>query len=94
MSGLSRRKLTNGVHSNGSVANGHDQGLGPDLVLKVNFEKCLVDLRNQTLAQYASDHIGEVTGQVYHTLLRLLSDKIARCRMDPRFDLEPVHKWP
>ncbi|KAF3359455.1 hypothetical protein VDGD_04053 [Verticillium dahliae] len=84
-----RRKLTNGVHSNGSVANGHDQGLGPDLVLKVNFEKCLVDLRNQTLAQYASDHIGEVTGQVYHTLLRLLSDKIARCRMDPRFDLEP-----
>ncbi|KAM0276933.1 hypothetical protein ACHAQH_006264 [Verticillium albo-atrum] len=84
-----RRKLTNGVHSNGSVGTGRDQELGPDLVLKINYEKCMVDLRNQTLAQYASDHIGEVTGQVYHTLLRLLSDKVARCRMDPRYDLEP-----
>ncbi|KAM0322956.1 hypothetical protein ACHAQA_009055 [Verticillium albo-atrum] len=84
-----RRKLSNALHSNGSVGAGNEQELEPDLVLKVNFEKCLVDLRNQTLAQYAADHLGEVTGQVYHTLLRLLSDKIARCRMDPRYDLEP-----
>ncbi|KAL2759521.1 hypothetical protein ACRALDRAFT_1039309 [Sodiomyces alcalophilus JCM 7366] len=84
-----RRKVTNGSHVNGPLGGKrYSEALPPNCVLKVNFEKCLVDLRNQTLARYASESLGVITGQVYHTALRLLSDKVARCREDPRVDAE------
>ncbi len=39
-------------------------------------------MRNQSLSQYASDSLGDVSGQVYLALLRLLTDKVAWCRSD------------
>lgn len=55
----------------------------PNIVVRVNHEKCLVELRNQRLADFAADNLGEATGQVYRTLLDLLTVKFARCRADP-----------
>ncbi|ROT43369.1 RNA polymerase III subunit RPC82 [Sodiomyces alkalinus F11] len=84
-----RRRMANGTHSNGSLGGKrYSEAIPPNCVLKINFEKCLVDLRNQTLARYASESLGMITGQVYHTTLRLLSDKLARCRENPRVDAE------
>jgi DNA-directed RNA polymerase III subunit RPC3 len=47
-----------------------------------------VDLRNQQLAKFAAEALGETTGQVYHALLRMLTTKTSRCRPDPRIDIE------
>ena len=57
-------------------------------VLRVNQERCLVELRNQALVKIASGAIGETTGHVYAVLLRLLTDPIPRCRLDPVMDAE------
>lgn len=51
-------------------------------MVRVNHEKCLVQLRNQRLAEFAADTLGEVTGQVYHALLELLTVQLARCRSE------------
>ncbi|KAF6821469.1 RNA polymerase iii subunit rpc82 [Colletotrichum musicola] len=82
-----RRKLANGV---GKKSEWDDDvpELEPYIVLRVNTEKCLVELRNQWLAQHAADTFGEITGQVYHTVLRLLTRQISRCQLDPRMDSE------
>ncbi|OLN86212.1 DNA-directed RNA polymerase III subunit RPC3 [Colletotrichum chlorophyti] len=84
-----RRKLANGNGARQSSEwDDEVPELEPHIVLRVNTEKCLVELRNQRLAQYAADAFGEVTGQVYHTALRLLTQQIPRCQLDPRIDLE------
>lgn len=54
-----------------------------DTVIRVNYDKCLVELRNLKLAEYVDDLIGETTAQVYATLLTTLSKKINRCQVDP-----------
>lgn len=54
----------------------------PDVVVRINHGKCLVQLRNQRLAEFAADALGEATGQVYHALLELLTVQLARCRPD------------
>ncbi|KJZ71129.1 hypothetical protein HIM_09483 [Hirsutella minnesotensis 3608] len=78
-----RRKLQNGS------AHGHDSieydlsRLNPNIVVRINHEKCLVHLRNQRLADFATDTFGEATGQVYHALLELLTAQLPRCRPDP-----------
>jgi DNA-directed RNA polymerase III subunit RPC3 len=56
------------------------------LVVRVNYEKCIVALRNQRLVQLASSRIGETTSQIYAELLRLLEESIPRCRLDPAID--------
>lgn len=43
----------------------------------------MVELRNQRLADFAADTLGEVTSLVYRTLLDLLTIKTSRCRADP-----------
>lgn len=53
------------------------------MVVRVNYDKCLVELRNVKLTQYVDDLIGETTAHVYATLLAALSKKINRCRVDP-----------
>jgi len=50
----------------------------------------MVELRNQTLVRIASGAIGETTGHVYAVLLRLLTDPIPRCRLDPVIDGEEL----
>jgi DNA-directed RNA polymerase III subunit RPC3 len=55
-------------------------------ILKLNYEKCLVDLRNESLVLFAQDAIGETTSKVYESLLHLVTQKISRCRSNPRTD--------
>lgn len=43
-----------------------------------------MELRNQRLAEFATDTFGEATGEVYRTLLELLTERTSRCRQDPR----------
>jgi DNA-directed RNA polymerase III subunit RPC3 len=52
------------------------------LVVRVNYDKCTVLLRNQRLISLAAHDIGETTSQVYAGLLRLLEEKIPRCQRD------------
>lgn len=52
-------------------------------MVRVNHEKCLVELRNQRLANFAADTLGEITGHIYRSLLELLTVKVSRCRADP-----------
>lgn len=58
----------------------------PKQVIRINYEKCLVELRNRRLVQYATDVFGETTAYVYGTLLKLLTKDLARCRPDPVMD--------
>lgn len=58
-----------------------------DVVLRVNYEKCAVELRNQQLVHVVSEVYGETTAQVYETLLQQLSQKVSRCRLDPEVDI-------
>ncbi|KAH7005952.1 RNA polymerase III subunit RPC82-domain-containing protein [Fusarium venenatum] len=79
-----KRKLTNGASQNG-----HDYDapkLNPNVVVRVNYERCLVELRNQRLAEFATEMLGEVTGEVYRTVLDLLTSDFPRCRPDPLLD--------
>ena len=57
-----------------------------DLAVRVNYEKCIVALRNQRLVYLAKSRIGETTSQIYAELLRLMEGSIARCRLDPTMD--------
>ncbi|TQV97989.1 RNA polymerase III subunit Rpc82 [Cordyceps javanica] len=62
--------------------------LNPNIVVRINHEKCLVELRNHRMATFAADMLGEVTGAVYRTLLDLLSVDISKCRADPLLEEE------
>ncbi|KAI1493034.1 RNA polymerase III subunit RPC82 [Biscogniauxia mediterranea] len=82
-----RRKLTNGGASNGltTLTSGgywlRDQE--GHTVIRLNYEKCMVELRNQKLADQVEDLIGETTAHVYRALLSALSRKISGCQADP-----------
>ncbi|GAB0136679.1 hypothetical protein EsDP_00004973 [Epichloe bromicola] len=78
-----RRRLQNGSGRHDDFSFDDAPNLNPNIVVRVNHEKCLVELRNQRLADFAADHLGEATSQVYRTLLDLLTGKVARCRADP-----------
>lgn len=56
------------------------------MLMRINYEKCTVILRNHRLAALASSRIGSTTAQVYEAGLRLIEKKIPRCRLDPRID--------
>ncbi|WZH40371.1 RNA polymerase III subunit RPC82-domain-containing protein [Fusarium acuminatum] len=79
-----RRKLANGASQNGHEYDAPK--LNPNVVVKVNYEKCLVELRNQRLADFATEILGEVTGAVYRTVLDLLTSDLPRCQPDPLLD--------
>ncbi|KAG5928188.1 hypothetical protein E4U42_001128 [Claviceps africana] len=78
-----RRRLQNGSRHHDDYVFDDVPDLNPNVVVRVNHERCLVELRNHRLADFAADHLGEATGQVYRTLLDLLTVKFARCRADP-----------
>lgn len=48
----------------------------------------MVELRNLRLKRYAEDLIGNITAQVYETLLAVLSKKIPRCQVDRSIEVE------
>ncbi|KAL2066242.1 hypothetical protein VTL71DRAFT_2313 [Oculimacula yallundae] len=91
---------TNGNHKRRRLSNGNcdtakdlyeDDGtrLDPTLVIRVNYEKCTVALRNQVLVSFARDRIGETTSLIYAAGLRLLEDKIPRCRTNSNLEDVP-----
>ncbi|XXG97895.1 hypothetical protein Hte_004211 [Hypoxylon texense] len=85
-----RRKLTNGAMSNAFTGEKARSTLFDELdtVLRVNYDKCTVELRNLKLKWYAEDLIGSITAQVYETLLAVLSKKISRCQIDKSVEVE------
>ncbi|KAK1761255.1 RNA polymerase III subunit RPC82-domain-containing protein [Echria macrotheca] len=88
-----RRKLfANGISSNGFSNGVHDDEVDPALdakqVVRINYEKCLVDLRNRRLVQFVTELIGDITAYVYGVLLHLLTKRIPRCRLDATMDLD------
>ncbi|KAK7228983.1 hypothetical protein V2G26_001153 [Clonostachys chloroleuca] len=79
-----RRKLQNGHSTNGDHIDDDDAPhLNPNIIVRVNYEKCLVELRNHRLVAFASDSIGETTASVYRTVLDLATAHMSRCRIDP-----------
>jgi len=53
----------------------------PDLVLRVNHEKCAVLLRNFRLVEAVKDRIGVTTSQIYAELLKQLEKKMDKCQL-------------
>ncbi|CZR53957.1 related to DNA-directed RNA polymerase III chain RPC82 [Phialocephala subalpina] len=83
-----RRRLSNGSSTVSSDHLYEDDGtrLEPTLIVHVNYEKCTVALRNEALAAFAKERIGEITSLIYAQGLRLLEAKIPRCRPDSAID--------
>ncbi|KAK7746784.1 RNA polymerase III subunit C82 [Cytospora paraplurivora] len=81
-----RRKVSGWSYVNGTDAAESDLVLERDVVLRINYEKCTVELRNQQLAHVVSELYGETTGEVYAVLLQQLSKKISRCQSNPQID--------
>ncbi|ESZ98540.1 hypothetical protein SBOR_1072 [Sclerotinia borealis F-4128] len=83
-----RRRLSH----NGSATNGYDfvddesNKLDGNLLLRINHEKCTIAMRNRRLVELANSRIGENTSYIYAELLRLLAERIPRCRPDPKID--------
>ncbi|CZT52971.1 related to DNA-directed RNA polymerase III chain RPC82 [Rhynchosporium secalis] len=87
-----RRRLSNGNCDNAYGDHLYeDDGtrLDPNLVLRINYEKCTVVLRNQVLVTFARDRIGETTSLIYAAGLKLLEDKIPRCRTNSNLEEAP-----
>ncbi|KAI1099100.1 RNA polymerase III subunit RPC82-domain-containing protein [Jackrogersella minutella] len=91
-----RRKLTNGTISDAYVSTGarHIIAQESDTVLRVNYGKCTVELRNLKLERYVEDMIGDTTAKVYATLLAVLSRKISRCQVDRSIEVEDDNDGP
>ncbi|KAI1869046.1 uncharacterized protein JN550_006033 [Neoarthrinium moseri] len=93
-SGAKRRKLANGSRANGFSAINRDELIEPHTVLRVNYQKCLVELRNHRLVHYAEDAFSPVTAQVYGAMLSALGKKIAQCQLDTEADDDALAKAP
>lgn len=89
-----RRKLSGWSYTNGGGASDSDLLIDGDIALRVNYEKCAVELRNQQLVHVVSEVYGETTAEVYAALLQQLSKKISRCRSDPDIDLGDDEEYP
>ncbi|KAL6892295.1 RNA polymerase III subunit RPC82 domain-containing protein [Trichoderma evansii] len=85
-----RRKLEGGSGEDDRAMDYDIPPLNPNVVVRVNYEKCLVELRSHRLASFAKDILGEVTGEVYRTLLGLLTSEVSRCRADPFLGEEAI----
>ncbi|KAI1213686.1 RNA polymerase III subunit RPC82-domain-containing protein [Annulohypoxylon truncatum] len=85
-----RRKLTNGAMSNSHVGDGARNIVAQqfDTALRVNYDKCTVELRNLKLERYVEDLVGDTTAKVYATLLAVLSKKVSRCQVDRSIEVE------
>ncbi|KAI0831630.1 RNA polymerase III subunit RPC82-domain-containing protein [Hypoxylon sp. FL0890] len=59
-----------------------------DTNVRLNYEKCTVELRNLRLQRYVEDLIGDTTAKVYATLLAVLTKKVTRCQVDKSIEVE------
>ncbi|KAJ0107273.1 DNA-directed RNA polymerase III subunit RPC3 [Diaporthe amygdali] len=89
-----RRKLSGWSYTNGGGASESDLIIDGDVALRVNYDKCAVELRNQQLTHVVLEVYGETTAEVYATLLQQLSKKISRCRSDPEVDIDDDEEYP
>ncbi|CAN8103956.1 unnamed protein product [Discula destructiva] len=80
-----RRKMT-GWSSVNPVRDDSGLIIDGNVVLRVNYEKCAVGIRNQQLVHAVSEVYGDTTAAVYSALLQQLTKKISRCRLDPKLD--------
>ncbi|CCU81166.1 unnamed protein product [Blumeria hordei] len=80
--------LSNGIEID---SNHHYEDLGlqlnPQMIVRINYDKCIVFLRSQKLAVSAKDRIGETTSIIYREALKLVEERIPRCQLDPNIDL-------
>jgi len=56
-------------------------------VIRINYERCMVDLRNRRLVQFVTETIGDTTAYVYGVLLKQLTKNLPRCRPNPLIDI-------
>ncbi|CAD6505706.1 BgTH12-07983, partial [Blumeria graminis f. sp. triticale] len=61
--------------------------LNPQMIVRINYDKCIVFLRSHKLTVSAKERIGETTSIIYREALKLIEDRIARCQLDPNIDL-------
>ncbi|KAK4101851.1 DNA-directed RNA polymerase III subunit RPC3 [Parathielavia hyrcaniae] len=87
-SAAKRRKIMAGMGmTNGNHEENLDPALDPKQVIRINYDRCLVDLRNRRLVQFATDIFGDTTAYVYGVLLKLLTKDLPRCRPDSAMDI-------
>ncbi|KAH8677706.1 RNA polymerase III subunit [Xylariales sp. PMI_506] len=89
-----RRKLANGGRTNGFSIASQDDIIDPDTILRLNYQKCLVELRNRKLTQYVEDAIGFVTAQVYAAMLSAIGKKLLHCQLDPEDETDDLFSRP
>ncbi|KAK5660653.1 hypothetical protein OQA88_12017 [Cercophora sp. LCS_1] len=84
-----RRRLGINGNANGSHADDDeaDPALDPKQVIRVNYERCLVDLRNRRLVQFVQEMLGDTSSYVYAVVLGLLTKQLSRCRPNPLIDI-------
>lgn len=80
-----KRAKTNGHMVNGNgrhilASASEEVTLGPDLVLRVNFDRCATAMRSDKLAQHAQRYLGEATARVYEALLHVIEKQIVSCK--------------
>ncbi|KAL5596521.1 hypothetical protein BROUX41_006746 [Berkeleyomyces rouxiae] len=85
-----RRKLNFDGDSAPGDADFEGRQLQSDTIVRINYEKCNVNLRNECLERLAADALGKTTGQVFATLLRILTKTLSRCRPDQRVDAASI----
>ncbi|KAJ2907140.1 RNA polymerase III subunit Rpc82 [Zalerion maritima] len=61
--------------------------IDPSAVVRINYFKTNVLLRNTALVKHASNNLGYVKGQVYAVALRIMEKNIERCHPDPYFHM-------
>ncbi|KAK4187604.1 DNA-directed RNA polymerase III subunit RPC3 [Podospora australis] len=85
-----RRKIFQDLDLNGGVKQEEDSDpvLDPRQVIRVNYEKCSVELRSRRLVQFASDVFGDITSYVYGVLIKKITKDMPRCRLDPLVDVQ------
>jgi DNA-directed RNA polymerase III subunit RPC3 len=75
---------TNGAGSDDDLDEAEETSgptLNPNAIIRLNFDKCVLELRNESLSKFVTDAVGEVTGQVFRALLKLLTVDVPKCGM-------------
>lgn len=85
---VKKRRLSNGDANYNDQSIYEDDGtrLDPDMIIRVNYEKCTVFLRSQKLVVTVNNRIGKTTSLIYKEALRILESKIPRCQANPSID--------
>ncbi|KAI7575686.1 hypothetical protein KC343_g22535, partial [Hortaea werneckii] len=93
-----KRIKLNGVPNGLDAANGEQevQKLSNDLVVRVDFTRCVLSLRSRRLQQYAKRFMGGVSAEVYGALLQVLEGKSRSVRdeLAPEDDEDEEEKLP